>query len=283
MLTTEGKNHIRRYLAGWVPAIAQTVAFGVGSRAESLSDIALQMETIKSPVNLTSYDFVNNVLVYKASVPDDYAGKIYEVGIYSLEADPAAGEFSSRTLTIFDYANEDWINVGTGAAATFTAVNNRVGLYALSATTASSTTETFSLRNVLLDLSGYSNADTFNFAYNVANANTSNIKFRFLTDSANYYEFALGSQTTGYKITEVAKGTATVTGTPNWTNITEIQVIVTSGAGGASSIEFDAIRVEDKDSLSLDYILVARKVLAVPATSVLGQAQDLEFTLDVTV
>ncbi len=282
MLTTEGKNQIRRYLAGWVPAIAKSVSFGIGTRAEALTDAALQMETARAAITLTAFDFVNNELVYKASVPDDYVGKIYEVGIYSLEVDPAAGEFSSRTLSTFDSASEDWVNTSTLAAATYGTTSTRVGADSMLMAPSSSTTLTYGLKNIALDLSGYSSADTFNFAFNVGNANTSAIKFRFLTDASNYYDFTLGAQTAGYKFVEVTKGTATATGTPSWTNITEIQVITTSGAGGASSVEFDSIRIEDKDAANLDYILVARKVLVSPVTKVAGQPQDIEFTLDVS-
>jgi hypothetical protein len=133
-----------------------------------------------------------------------------------------------------------------------------------------------------LDLSGYSSSDSFTFAFNVGNAFTSSIRFRFLTDGANYYDFNFGAQTAGYKINEITKGSATVTGAPSWSNITDIQITTTSTSGGASSVEFDAIRIEDKDAQTLDYILVARKVLAAPVTKVAGMAQDVEFTLDIT-
>lgn len=266
-----------------MPAIAQSVVFGIGNRAEALADIALQMEVAKSPINLVSYDFVNNKIVYKASIPDEYVGKIYEVGVYSLETDPSAGDFASRTITTFDSGTEDWVVSGTSTPATYGSTNTRVGNDSVVLTPAASATSTVALQNMALDLSGYSTADTLNFAFNVGNANTSAVRFRFLTDGANFYDFNLGAQTAGYKITEVSKGSATVTGTPNWSNITEIQVTVTSGAGGASSVDLEAVRIEDKDSASLDYILISRKVLASPVTKVAGQAQDVEFTLDVAV
>lgn len=283
MITTEGKAHIKRYLAGFVPAIAQSACFGIGNRAEVVGDMALQIEVARSPINYTNYDFAANKLVYKAEIPADYVGKIYEVGVYSLEYNPAAADFGSRLITTFDSATEDWVDSTTSAYAPFTALANRVGTDALSFTPALSTASTYALRSIVLDLSGYSSADTFNFGFNVGNANTSAVRVRFLTDASNYYDFNLGAQTAGYKLVEVTKSTAVSTGAPSWANITEIQITVTSGAGGASSLEFDVIRIEDKDSISLDYILVARKVLPTPITSIAGQSQDFEFTLDVTV
>lgn len=282
MITSEGKNHIRRYLAGYVPVMVQSVAFGIGNRAESLSDTALHLETAQSQINLTTYDFATNKLVYKSPIPDEYEGMIYEVGLYSMASDPNSTEFSSRNLTTFDSATEEWVNAVDDTFAVFVSTNTRVGADSLSATPALSTTYTAALRNLELDLSGYSASDGLSFAYNVGNANTSNIRIRFLTDTSNYYEFSLGAQTAGYKITQVLKGSAVVTGVPSWENITQIHILTTSGAAGASAVSFDAIRIEDKDTINLDYILVARKVLSAPVTKIDGMAQDIEFSLDVT-
>ncbi len=231
---------------------------------------------------MTSFDFVNNKLVYKASIPEDYLGKIYEVGVYSLETDPASSEFSSRMLSTFDSATENWVNASTLAFATFGTTSTRIGADSLLMAPAVSTSLTYALKEIELDLSGYSAADTFNLAFNVAGATASIIRFRFLTDASNYYDLSIADRTIGYKIVEMTKGSATVTGTPNWSNITEIQVAVTSPAGTPTSVEFESIRIEDKDAANLDYILIARKVLPTPITSIQGQAQDVEFTLDIS-
>jgi hypothetical protein len=100
-----------------------------------------------------------------------------------------------------------------------------------------------------------------------------------MTDASNYYSYSLATAV-GYKLIKATKGSASVTGAPNWANITEIRIITTAAAGTAN-VEFDAIRIEDVDSVSLDYILVARKVLAVPFTKTDGMSQDTEFSLDV--
>lgn len=286
MITTNGKLVVKRYLAQYVPTMAQSIAFGIGAATETLADIALQLQVAQSQIDVVAYDFVNNAVVYKASVPDDYVGSIYEVGLYSLVEDPNATNFGSQTLSTFDSQTELWTDTGTGNASTFGASSTRVGIDSLLQTPALSTTKTDRLAALTLDLSGYSGSDYFTFAYNVANTNTTGVTFRFMTDGSNYYSFALSGTnvtTTGYKIVTANKSTATVTGAPSWANITEVQVATTSGAGGASALAFDAIRIEDVDSINLDYVLVARKVLSSPVTKVAGQAQDIEFSLDVTV
>lgn len=285
MITNEGKLIVKRFLAQYVPAIAQSVAFGVGTAAENAADIALQLQVAQAPINNLSYDFNTNQLVFKATVPDDYIGSIYEVGLYSLPADPNTGNFGSRIIATFDSQTEEWTNAGTGAVSTFDSTNTRVGFDSLTQTPALSATQTDHYTNISIDLSDNSGADSFTFAFNVTNSNTNAVSFRFLTDSSNYYTFAMGSgvQSLGYKFITATKSSATTTGAPSWDNITEIQVITTSKSSGASLVEFDAIRIEDKDSIDIDYILVARKVLASPVTKVDGQAQDIEFALDVTV
>jgi hypothetical protein len=283
MITTEGKLHIKRYLAGYVPKIAEAIVFGIGSQAEVLADTKLQLEVGRSAINLTSLDLVNNQLVYKAAIPDNFAGKIYEIGLYSRLDTPVSGGYGSRIITSFDSGTEKWVDPATSVLSTFAATSTRVGADSLSHTPALSATMTSALQNIYLDFSGNSAADGFTFAYNVGNANTNNIVFRFMTDTSNYYDFAMGVQTAGYKIVKVTKSTAVATGTPNWANITELRVLTTSKSSGASAVEFDAVRLEDNDSYYADYVLVARKVLVTPFTSIDGKSQDMEYTLGLSI
>jgi len=134
-----------------------------------------------------------------------------------------------------------------------------------------------------LDLSGYSAADKFTVALNAGNTNTSAVKLLFLTDASNYYTVTMGAPVSGYQVMSVAKSTAVATGTPNWGNITEMRVSTTSGAGGASQIDYDGVRVEDTDTLNADYVLVSRELLASPYVKVDGMTQEIEFSLDINV
>jgi hypothetical protein len=134
-----------------------------------------------------------------------------------------------------------------------------------------------------LDLSGYSAADKFIVALNAGNTNTSSVKLLFLTDASNYYTVTMGAAASGYQVLSVAKSTAVATGTPTWANITEMRVSTTSGAGGASQVDYDGVRIEDTDTLNADYVLVSRELLASPYTKVDGMTQEIEFSLDVNV
>jgi hypothetical protein len=244
---------------------------------------ALDFEVGRSDVMLVSYDFVNNKLIFKAEIPDDYSGKVYEAGLYSLPENVAAGEFQSRMLTSFDSATEAWADATTGTAGTFNSTNTRLGADSLRHTPSASTTKVDTMTALNLDLSGYSAADKFTVALNAGNTNTSSVKLLFLTDASNYYTVTMGAAASGYQVLSVAKSTAVATGTPTWANITEMRVSTTSGAGGASQVDYDGVRIEDTDTLNADYVLVSRELLASPYTKVDGMTQEIEFSLDVNV
>jgi len=283
MITVNGKTYIKRYLAGIVPSIARSIAFGTGGAAENVGDTKLQFEVGRSQVRLVSYDFTSNKLIFKADVDSTFGGTIYEVGLFSSNANQSNGQYSSRLITTFDSMREFWLDATTAVPAVWTTANTRIGTESLSHTPSVSTSKTDVASGMFLDLSGYSGADRFVFAYNVGNTNTANIKFRFGSDASNYYEFALGTQTAGYKIIEVTKGAATVTGTPSWANITEIRVTTTSGAVGASAVNFDGIRIEDSDTINQDAVMVSRELLSTPFVKTEGKIQEIEFSLDVSV
>lgn len=283
MITNDGKLHIKRYLAGMVPSIAQSIAFGVGDRAEAVGDTSLHFEVGRTEISVVSFDFDTNRIIFKAPVPDGFDGTVNEVALFSTTANSVAGQYGSRLLATFDTETEYWVDVTAGTVEAYSTTGSRIGVNSLNHSPAASGTKSSRLSQIFMDLSGYSQSDKFIFAYNVGNDNTTTLSFKFHTDASNYYEFNLGAQTAGYKITERAKSTATVTGNPSWADINELRVTTISGAGGASSIDFDGIRVEDVDTINPDYVMVAREVLATPYVKENGKAQDIEFSLPVTV
>lgn len=261
-----------------VPSIAQSIAFGVGTSSESLSDVRLQFETERSDIALTSFDFVNNKLIFKGPVPDDFSGKIQEIGLYSMAASSIG---SSIMISSFDSQTEDWM---TGSSnPTFTTANARIGDDSLNHSPAASGSSTSTLGNILLDLSEYSAADIFNIAFSNNNANASSISFKMKSDDSNYYTYTIGAPATGYQFATLSKGSGTVTGSPDWGNITSIDVTTNAKASGAANVDFEGLRMEDTDTINPDYILVARKVLATPYIKQPNMTQEVEFSLDINI
>lgn len=281
MITIGGKTQIKQYMAGIESAIARTIAFGIGGAAEAVGDTKLGFEVGRSQVRLVSYDFTNNKLIFKADVDSTFGGTIYEVGLFTTNVTDVGGQFGPRLLTTFDAVRDVWVDGTTSVPATWTSANTRLGTESLMHAPSASTTKTDVATGMFLNLSGYSGTDKFVFAYNVGNTNTSNVVFRFATDTSNYYEFSLGAQTIGYKIVEVTKGSAVVTGSPNWANITQIRVATTSGATGASSVNYDGIRI-DTTNATQSSVMVSRELLGTPFVKTAGKTQEVEFSLDVS-
>jgi len=279
MLTVDGKTHIKRYLASFVPAIGRSIAFGIGSAAENINDTQLQFETGRADVLLTTYDFNQNKLIFKAAVPNEYSGKIYEVGLYTQPSNIAAGNYGGQLITTFDSESEEWFDLDGVSSSLFASTNSRIGLDSMRQGPTAGTTKTDLLRDLELDLSGYSAADLFTVAASINTANVSAMSVVFLTDASNYYTFAFGAQSAGYKFLQANKGSATVTGTPSWANITEVRV-TTTATGGAAQVDWDGIRIDDIDTNSPDYVLVSREVIT-PYTKAAGRTNEIEFAIGV--
>lgn len=276
MITTVGKTFIKRYLAGKAGTAAGAISLGIGDVAAQASDTSLQFEFARIPVALTEYDFVDDKLVFKGSVPAEIAGKIYEIGLWTDEINALAGNQGSRLVTSFESDSEEW------TSGTFDTNTVRIGPDSLKHTPSASTTTTSTMSNLTLDFGANSAADKFIIAYNVDNANVANIKIRFMKDVSNYYEFTITSPTSGYKFSTFTKGSATLVGTPSWEEVNELSVLTTATSGGVASVEYDGIRLEDVDTVSPEYGLIARFILASPIEKVEGSVQDIEYRLNVT-
>lgn len=278
MITNVGKTQIKRYLGGLSPSVAGYMAFGINNAAAAATQTRLQFETARSPLELVSYDFVNDKVVFKADLPEDFSGTVYEIGLFVDSGDTESG---SRLITTFDSFSEDWTD-SSGALASFTN-GNRVGDDALAHNVAASATRTSNLSAIELDLSAYTGADLFSFAFSVADANNSSVTVRFMTDTANYFTFNLGTQSAGYKFIQATKSSAVATGVPDWSLITQIQIVTVAKSTGVSNVFFDAIRIEDSDANAPEVACISRQVLTTPVTKLTGQGRTFEYSLGVTI
>jgi hypothetical protein len=265
MITTQGKSVIFRYLAGYLPRIGQSLAIGIGSTAENVNDTTLAFETERIPVTLVSTDIVNDKVIFKGTIPQEYVGYIYEVAIWY--GAPASTAGASALVVEFDSDTETW------TPATWNTSLARIGVDALQVAGGASST----LADFALDLSAYSDADFLSLAYS-ADAAINDVTLKFNTDDTNYYSYTF-TAATGYAIKSFGKNLMTATGTPDWSNITAITVSAT----GTGNIVFDGIRVEDSDTLSNDYALVARSVLSSPKFKTDDSEMDIEYALEINI
>lgn len=264
MITTTGKTTIFRYLAGYLPKIAQSISIGVGSVAENVNDTRLGFEMSRVDVLLTSLDIVNDKVIFKGRLPQEFVGKIYEIGLWYGTPAQTGG---SQTIVSFDSQSEPW------STPTWNTALARIGTDALQVAAGASST----LADIFVDMSVYSNADQLVLAYS-ADAAITTMTVQFRTDASNYYSYTF-TAATGYEVKSFNKTATTATGTPDWSNITSI---VVSAAGSGNAV-FDGIRVEDNDTLTTDYGLVARSVLVSPVTKTNDSEMDIEYALEISI
>lgn len=277
MITANGRRFIKRYLAGQSGTLVGAIGVGIGNAAPTINDAQMQFEIARVPVAVTDYDFAADQLVFKGTLNEEVDGTIYEVGLWTAEVNSAAGNQESRLITTFDSETEEW------DIETFDTANTRIGVDSLKHTPAASGTSASVLTGITLDLGDFTSLDTFVMAFFVANGNTASAKVRFRTDASNYYEFTVNAPSAGYKFASFAKGTATVVGTPDWSNINELEIRTTATSGGSASVQYDGIRIEDVDTIAPEYGLIARTVLSVPIDKTEGIVRDVEYVLPVNI
>lgn len=275
LVTNDGKRIVMEYLSNYRAGIASAIAVGAFNTAATVTDKELAFEWARAPIISVSPDYTNTLIIFKARFDPAQTGVIYEAGL--LSPNDVVGDYVSRMILGFDSA----VDVYTAGA--FNTATARVGLDSLRLSPTASTTVTAQNLDVQLDLSGYSNADEFKLAYNVGNAFTSSVQVRFYTDASNYYTYTISTPTAGYKVQKFYKTDLVATGTPSFSSITYVGVLATATAGGTAVVDFDGLRIDDKDTFTDSNILVSRSVPAAPVTMVANLPMDIEYTLDVTV
>lgn len=282
VVTTAGKRLIQRYLAGQSASLGEAIALGVsGSPSAVVGDVRLNFEIARVPVALKNADFSGGVIVFKGTLPQEDVYTIYEMGLWSQYSDALAAGFSSSVLTKFNTAVEAWSNV------TADTTNARASAQAAKVTVAASQTVSARNSDVNLDLSGYSGNDLFSLAFYKPDNNIASIKFVFedQTTGGNFKSAAVtvSSLPVGYNVVQVAKSTMVQTGTISWASINKFGIDVTATATG-SNISLDSIRVEDTDTINLDYALVSHTTNATAlATKTSVAPMDVEYAVNVTV
>lgn len=277
MITARGKTFIKRYLAGQGGAVAGAMSVGIGNKPVALADERMEFEFARVPITVTDYDFVDDKLVFKGTLGEEVEGTMYEIGLWTDEVNSSAANQEGRILTSFDSETEDW------DIETFDTVNTRIGIDSLKHTPAASASSASLLTGITLDLGDYTSLDTFTLAYYVSNANTETVAVRLRTDASNYYQFLVTAPAAGYRFVSFQKGTATVVGTPNWSDINEIEIVTTAKSAGSATVQYDGLRIDDVDSVAPEYGLIARFILPVPQIKTEGTVQDIEYALPVNI
>ena len=219
-------------------------------------------------------------VVYKATIPQDVAGQIKEVGIYP-STRSSINNYEDKFLSSFS-DSLDW-STSSLSNPSYSVTGAQVGENVLLFTSLGSTAQQYFNYNPI-DLSGYSVNDSIRLAYNKLDANLQNIILRFYSSDSDYYSITITPEGgTGYKITSsilLSTVFSGIVGTPDKSNIIKTAITVTPTSGNTTSVGMDGLRINDEDTFDPVFGLISRSVLSSPLVKSSGRSVDVEYRLD---
>jgi len=284
VITKYGKRFLTSFLAGRDSFSSKSMAFGIDSTAALDTNTRLGFEFYRTPVSFGSTDIqtLNDIttyaVVYKATIPQDVAGYITEVGIYP-EYKESLNSYDSKFIADFD--NQlDWTNTPL-----ITTTNARIGQYLLNMSSNGTSAKEYKTNIQVLDLSGYSINDTLKLGYVKNDANLQNIIIKFYSSALDYYSVTITPESgTGYKISsDISLNnlfTNASTANVDPSNINQIGVTITPVSAQSTSVGLDALRINDEDTFDPNFGLISRSVLSTPLVKLAGRQVDVEYRLD---
>jgi hypothetical protein len=284
VITKYGKRFLTSFLAGRDSFSSKSMAFGIDSTAALDTNTRLGFEFYRTPVLFGSTDIqtVNDTttysIVYKATIPQDVAGYITEVGLYP-EYKASTSSYDSKFIADFD-SQLDWTNTPL-----ITTTNARIGQYLLNMSSNGTSAKEYKTNIQAIDLSGYSVNDTLKLAYAKSDVNLQNIIIKFYSSALDYYSVTITPDSgTGYKISSdilldnLFLNASTLNVDPS--NINQIGVTITPVSGQSTSVGLDGLRINDEDTFDPNFGLISRSVLTTPLVKLAGRQVDVEYRLD---
>lgn len=284
VITKYGKRFLTNFIAGTDSFSSKSMAFGVDSTAATENDTRLGFEFYRTPVLFgstdiqTSNDITNYSVVYKATIPQDVAGYITEVGLYP-EFRESLSSFDSKFLVDFE-SQLEWTNTPL-----ITLDEARIGQYLLKMSSNGTSAKEYKTNIQTLDLSGYSVNDTLRLAFIKYDANLQNIIIKFYSSDLDFYSVTVSPASgTGYKLSSgitlnnLFSNASTTNVDP--TNINKIGITITPTSGQSTSVGLDGLRVNDEDTFSPNFGLISRSILTTPLVKLAGRQVDVEYRLD---
>lgn len=294
MITRFGKRYLATYLAGINQFPAKDIAIGIDSTSVNGNgnDTRLGFEFYRLPVELGSIDISQTgtqggqpvysyVVVYKATIPQDIAGVVKELGLYPAKR-TSINIFSDKLLSDFEN-NLIWYDSNGLNPPLETNPSARIGLTLSQFSASQNASKEYKLDIPNLNISGYSVNDTIALAYNQIDTNLSSIKIKFYSSDSNYYYITLDQSNftaIGEKISSIGLANLIASGNPDNTAITKIGVEVTAKNTGATTVYLDCLRINDEDTFDPSYGLIARSVLSTPLVKPAGRPVDIEYRLE---
>jgi len=295
LITKFGKRFISSQLAGMSGSQTKDLAFGIDSTAvqSNGNDTRLGFEFYRIPVSFGSIDIQTDgsgnstyAVVYQATIPQDVAGVIKEIGLYP-GVKSSINNYDSKFIADFennlmwfksDGSNPELISTTTSS------VKPRVGSYFSKIAVSASQSVEFTCAYSGLDLSGYTSSDSLSIAYNQENTNLDSITFKFYSSDSSYYSATFAgaaSVTESNKIGKILFSTLTANNAyADLSSIIKIGVVVTAKSSGQAVVYLDALRIDDEDTFDANFGLISRSVLSSPLEKIAGKPVDIEYRIN---
>jgi hypothetical protein len=293
MITKFGKRFLTDFIAGNSTFNSRDIALGIGTTAATENDTRLEFEFYRLPVSLGSINIEDNgsggfnyFAIYKTTIPQDVSGVISEIGLYPGQRS-STNSYDSKFITSFEN-NYTWLDSSNNspqlkANNTTDPFLSKIGEHMVQFDVAQSTSKEYTNSIVNIDLSGYSVNDSLTLAYKKKDNNVTKIRVKlYSSDTQYYYADFTPTSGTGDKIQSISMSSvfSNISATaPDPTNITKIGIEVTAGSGGASTVYFDGLRINDEDTFDPSYGLISRSILTTPLQKTSGRPVDIEYKL----
>lgn len=281
-ITVDGKTLLFDFLTDQSTRFINYVSVGLANTANTLDasgkyaiNTDMVHEVLRSRVESKTYSAPSGsgsgvVSFHTNAAPSLANGMIEEIGVFDRIKSESDDEPNNLLISEFDVAS-GW-NQGTTDT-----TNVKSGLASLSVPTTSATTTTS--RVSTLDFGGFGDNDTIAlFIQPQSTVNLSNITLRFLTNPGSYYQAIFTVFAPGvWNLKSALKGAFTSVGSPDWANITQVDLIINQSSFSSYRIGFDSLRVIPQGSNS---ILFSRAVVSPPVIK--NSKQELIMGYDLT-
>lgn len=274
LITTAGKALALNVLAGKRIGFVNSIVVGIGSQAATTADKALEFEAGTADITTVLVDTVNEKIYYKASLSDRDNYLINELGCLANNA-LSANVASGRQAGILYNFNELATWIDDAGTHTLSPTNSKIDTSSIQYSFNNTTVTGHA--NMPIDLSLLPADTKFSFAYH--STDVDDLILNLKTDDSNYYTVDSWSISNGYHIATANKSDFVATGSPNWNNITSIEV--SAVANTAAVISLDAIRYDSNPTEESS--LLSRAVLSTPKQKLAGVTMDVEYVLDLDI
>jgi hypothetical protein len=295
MITKFGKRFLTSYLAGISTFSKKDIAVGIANGTDyALSDTnsRLGFEFYRIQASFGSIDIQTNnnvstyAVVYKATLPQDVAGTITEIGLYP-QTQSSNSNYDSNMISDFEN-NLLWLD-SSGVPASIISSPSvapfpRIGNALIPVIATSNSTKEYISNIGNFNISGYSGNDTIVLAYNQADTNLSSITIKFYSSDTEYFYTTIAAPaTSGNKIIPTTfSSLLSSAGNPDMNSIYKVGILATAKNTGATTINLEGLRINDEDTFDAAYGLISRSLLATPLEKKAGRPADIEFRLEIS-